>query len=199
MYAYMCIRTCVLTHTHLSIYIFIYVSECVDVWRVSVCVFLGVCVWACVCRTLKRKHMHTHAHTNARTQTHSRFSSAVLHSSMQQLVAKYRGQAPQMRTWPGPLEAEHKMHEFIRRTIDDIAESTRVPAVDVWHTLLALCEHHWRSDCDGLLGVIGMCVWCCIIHICVCIYIYVYLFIIHLWAHVYIYMYMYVFYIYIHI
>jgi len=85
-----------------------------------------------------------------------RFSSAVLHSSMHKLVVKYRGQAPQLRTWPGPLEKEHTMHDFIRRTIDEVAQGTRVPALDVWHTLLAMCEHHWRSDCDGLLGVIGL-------------------------------------------
>lgn len=84
-----------------------------------------------------------------------RFSSAVLHSSLQQLFLKYRGQAPPLSTWPGPHESENKIHELIRGTMEDIVVVARTPAVDVWHNLLAMCENKWRTDCDGLLGIVG--------------------------------------------
>ena len=84
-----------------------------------------------------------------------RFSSEVLLSSLQQLFWKYRGQAPPLWKAESP---DNPIHQLVRRTIEDeIVDVARVPCVDVWYNLLAMCEHQWRTESDVLLGVIGTC------------------------------------------
>jgi hypothetical protein len=40
--------------------------------------------------------------------------------------------------------------------MEEIVSVARAAAVDVWQNLLAACELHWRTDADGLLGVVGV-------------------------------------------
>jgi len=48
------------------------------------------------------------------------------------------------------------MQQLIWRTMEEIVSDARAAAVDVWQNLLAACELHWRTDADGLLGVVGV-------------------------------------------
>ena len=74
---------------------------------------------------------------------------------MNQLFLKYRGQeAPLL--WPEPSEPQQKLQEFVRNTIEKIVVVARAPPIDIWHTLLAMCERSWRNESDRLLGVTGM-------------------------------------------
>ena len=81
-----------------------------------------------------------------------RFPVGVLRSGLGLLMQKYRGTSHTL----GPLESVEQMRERARTVIDEIVEKSCVAAVDLWSALLAHCEHHWRVDCDSLLGVVGM-------------------------------------------
>jgi hypothetical protein len=70
-------------------------------------------------------------------------------------------QAPPL--WKGvsadkALSHDNPIQQLVRRTIEEeiVDTSTRVKCVDVWCNFLEMCEDHWRTESDVLLGVSGM-------------------------------------------
>ena len=82
-----------------------------------------------------------------------RFSSAVLHSSLQQLFRKYHAQEPPLKTWPAAWEADYKMQDLVYSTIERLVDVARVPLLHLWHEFLIMCGQTWRAECDGLLAI----------------------------------------------
>ena len=56
------------------------------------------------------------------------------------------------------LSPDNPIQQLVRRTIEEeiVDTSTRVKCVDVWCNFLEMCEDHWRTESDVLLGVSGI-------------------------------------------
>ena len=82
------------------------------------------------------------------------------------------------------LSPDNPIQQLVRRTIEEeiVETSTRVKGVDVWCNFLELCEDHWRSQSDVLLGVSGIYIYIYYIYI---LYIY-YIYILYIYIYIYI-------------
>ena len=82
------------------------------------------------------------------------------------------------------LSPDNPIQQLVRRTIEEeiVETSTRVKGVDVWCNFLELCEDHWRSQSDVLLGVSGIYIYIYYIYI---LYIYIiYIYIIYIYIYI---------------